>query len=90
MQVPGFNTQGGDNCKARFGWCWNTLDQGCIPDVNGADSDNSMGLGLYSQYNTAGGTMSGGGTPGVGAGWTFDTYREHDGRRRAWVYVSLV
>ena len=50
MQVPGFNTQGADNCKARFGWCWNTFDQGCKPDVNGADSDNSMGLGLYSRF----------------------------------------
>ena len=88
MQVPGFNTQGNDNCKARFGWCWNTSDQEC--QGQSADSDNAIGVGLYSQFNTAGGTMSGGGTPGVGAGWTYDTYKEHDGRTRAWVYVSLV
>ena len=83
-QNPGFNTESSDNCKARFGFCWNLPNQNCEGD--GGDADGSIGIGLYSQILTNGLPLP---KHGVGAGWTYYINEDHEGRKRAWVYVNL-
>jgi len=81
MQNPGFNAMSTDNCRARFGFCWNVETQVCGGDLD--DADGSIGIGLYSQNG-------GDGPKGQGAGWTYHINNKSNGRTSAWVYVNLV
>ena len=86
MQRPGFNSEmPGGNHKARFGFCWNTKSQVCDAGGDNGDSDGCIGIGLTSQKVTNPSKYG----KGVGAGWTYYITDSHNGRKPAWVYVTL-
>lgn len=70
MQRPGFNSQGRDNNKARFGWLNNVGGQSCQSGDN-QDADGAIGIGLHGQGGEGGGGTGAGHTNG----FTFQSCR---------------